>query len=168
MSRPLARISAAACLSLTALPAAHAGVVSAPGAFSFTAPPGWVVKPFPGMKYNACYAKPVGGFAPNVNVVDEAASVPLARYARANLTLLQSRYPGFHSLGQSSFTTRSGVHGVKLLATASPAGRKIRQAFYLFAGRGAQKWVVTASTPAAEGGKYDRILDASMKTFALK
>lgn len=170
MSRVLA-LAATACLSAAPFvvpPAAHAGVVSVPGAFSYTTPSGWIVKPFPGMKYNICYAKPVAGFAPNIVAVDEAVPLPLAAYAKANLTQLQSRYPGFHFLGQSSFTTRTGLHGVKLLAEASPAGRKVRQAFYLFAGHGSQKWIVTGSTPASEGAKYDRALDASMKSFALK
>ena len=171
MTRFLALMSAAACLTLTSLVAqspAHAAQVIAPGAFSYTAPPGWAVKTFPGMKYKICYAKPAAGFAPNVNVVDEASPVPLAEYARANLALLQSRYPGFHLLGRSSFVTRSGVHGVKLLAVATPAGRNVRQAFYLFAGRGTQKWVVTATTLAVDGNKYDRTLDASLRTFTLK
>ena len=171
MSRSLILMSAAICLNLaivSAPTAAKAGQVTAPGAFSYTTPPGWVVKTFPGMKYNICYGQPVAGFAPNVVEVDETAPGSLTDYVRANMAQLQARYPGFHSLGQSSFTTRSGLRGVKLLAVASPAGRKIRQAFYLFAGRGAQKWVVTASTPASEGAKYDQALDASLKTFTLK
>ncbi len=120
------------------------------------------------MKYKICYAKPVVGFAPDIVVVNEAAPGSIPEHAWANLTQLRAWYPGLHFLGQSSFITRSGLRGVKLPARGTPAGHKIRQAFSLFAGNGTQKWVVTASTPASEGAKYDQALNTSSKTFTLK
>ena len=168
--------AAAVCLiapavTVPAVAAPGAGsprLVEETGAFSYVPPPGWRVAAVPGLKYHISYGKPAGGFAPNINVVDETAAVPLAEYARLSLKLLQQRYPGFHLLGQSSFVTRSGVQGVKIQAEATPLKQKVRQSFYLFAGHGDQKWVVTASTLASDGSKYDHMLDAAMKTFTLK
>lgn len=145
-----------------------AAVSDAAGGFSYAAPLGWKVGHLPQARYTVAYGKPSGAFAPNIVVVDEQARMSLAEYARANLTQMQQRYPGFHSLGQSAFVTGRGLHGLKLVSVAAPIGRKIRQVFYLFSAKGDRKIVVTVSTPAEQGSQYDGVVNAAMKTFVLK
>ena len=165
MRSPLTLAVLAAALSVPA----HAGprVADAAGGFSYTAPNGWRAGSLPGSQYKVCYAKPVGGFAPNVNVVEENAPVSVSAYAPAALAPLQARMPGFRLISQSPFVTRAGLRGVRVVAEDAPAGRKLRQIFYLFPGRGARK-VVTASLPAAVAGQYVGAVDAAMKTFTVR
>ena len=150
--------------------AAHAGpqVTDAAGGFSYTAPNGWKVTTMAISKYKIAYAKPSGGFASNFNVVDENSALPLADYARASTATLKARMPGYHFVSQSPFVTKSGLHGVKIVTDGAPAGRKLRQIYYLFPAHGARKLVVTASVLSAQAAPSAGAIDAAMKTFTLK
>ena len=176
MSRLLAFVAAALCLTAPAVtvptcaaPAAGpARLVDEVGGFSYVPPAGWRVAAVPGLKYKIAYGKPAQGFAPNINVVDETAAVSIADYARRNVKNMQQLVSGFHEISLSPFVTNSGLRGFRLRGEAAPAGRKLRQTNYLFAGSGDRKIVVTASTLASDGSKHDAMLDAVMKTFTLK
>ena len=145
-----------------------ARVMETTGGFSYVPPAGWRVTPFPGLKYRVIYGRPSGGFAPNINFVDEAANMALSEYAQASLTQMKLHFPGFHFRGQTPFVTASGLRGVRMVADDSPTGQKLQQVFYLLPGRGAVKFVVTASTLASDGAKYNSAIDAAMKTFTIK
>ena len=171
MSRFIASAVLAACLMVPALAApsaAPATLVDESGGFSYVPPPGWHVRSFPGMKYKISYGKPTDRFAPNINVVDETAALPLADYARFSQKQMQRLFPGFHLLSVSPFVTTRGLRGFRMRAEASPTGRKLRQTSYLFAGHGDRKVIVTASWLAVDGSKYDGAVDAAIKTFTLK
>ncbi len=150
----------------TPLAAAPARVSEAD--FSYVAPPGWTVAPFPGAKYHVAYARPTGGFAPNLNFVVESAGVPLARYAQLNTQQMNLHFPGFHLQSQTPFITASGLRGIKIVAQTKPQGKVLQQVFFMFSGHGSKKFVGTASTLASDGAKYDRAVDAAMKTFIVK
>jgi hypothetical protein len=137
------------------------------GGFSYVPPVGWHIRTFPGLKYRMSYVM-ASGFAPNINVVDETAPVPLNKYVQMNLTQMTRVYTVFHVLGQSPFVTSSGLHGIRLASTGTVAGKHVHQIFYLFPAPSSRKIVVTASWLAADGEKYTRAVDGSMKTFALK
>ena len=155
-------------LAAASVSAFAATVNHAAGGFSYTAPPGWKVGHLPQARYIVAYGRPAGGFAPNIVVVDETAPMSLTDYVRANMVQMQKHYPGYHSLGQSPFVTRNGLHGIKMVAVAAPLGRSVRQIFYLFSAKGSRKIVVTASSLAEQGSRYDATMDAAMKTFVLK
>jgi len=151
---------------ITPLAAAPAHVSEAD--FSYVPPTGWKVAPFPGAKYHVAYGRPVAGFAPNLNFVDESVGVPLARYAQLNIQQMNLHFPGFHLQSQTPFTTASGLRGVKIVAQTKPQGKVLQQIFFMFPDHGSKKFVGTASTLASDGAKYDRVVDAAMKTFTVK
>ena len=150
--------------------AAHAGpqVTDAAGGFSYTAPDGWKVTTMAVSKYKISYAKPSGGFATNLNVVDETSALSLAAYNRASSATLKSAMPGYHLISQAPFVTKSGLHGFKVVTDAAPQGRKLRQTYYLFSGHGTRKLVVTASVLSAQAAQQAGPIDAAMKTFSVK
>lgn len=150
------------------LPARAADRVEAAGEFSYTPPNGWRVTEIPGLKYRVAVTTPAQGFAPNINVVDESFSGTIQEDVRRNLEALQKGLPEFKSLGQSAFTTTSGLKGAKLVTQSRQQGRLLRQVIYFLPGRGDRKYVVTFSGLAEEGGKYDPQVDAAVKTFVLK
>lgn len=150
--------------------AAHAGpqVTDTAGGFSYTAPNGWKVTTMAVSKYKIAYAKPSGGFATNLNVVDENSTLSMPDYARASAKTLKSMMPGYHFISQGPFVTKAGLHGIKVVTEGSPAGRKLRQMYYLFPAHGSRKLVVTASIPQAQAAQYAAVVDAAMKTFTVK
>jgi len=101
----------------------------------------------------------------------------LGEYVQLNLKQMNQRLPGFHLRGQTPFVTTFGLRGVRMVAEdqptgpkLQPTGPKLQQVFYLFSGRGKVKFVVTASTLASDGAKYDSAIaiNAAMKTFTIK
>ena len=143
-------------------------LIETEGGFSYVPPIGWQVKTFPGLKYKLSCAKPSGGFMPNINVVDESAAVSMTDYIQLTSTQLKRQFPDFISLGQTAFVTSSGIQGVRLDSEATLNGHKLRQIYYLFAGQGDRKIVVTATWGALDGDKFTQATDTSMKTFALE
>ena len=155
-----------AALLALALPSLAAP--SIPAGLLYQPPPGWRLTTVPGLKYKVSFTHPANGFATNLNIVDETAPMSIEEYARQNIVTMKRRLPGFQLTGQSPFATAAGLRGVRLRGKSSPGGRALRQVFYLFPGRGSQKFVVTLSSPAADGSKYDQSVDAAMKTFTVK
>ncbi len=137
------------------------------GGFSYTAPAGWHIKTFPGLKYKICYAAPSGGFAPNLTVLDETAAVPLDKYVQLSLRGMQRVYTGLAVVSQKPFATASGLRGVRMAVNGTTQGRKMHQVFYVFPA-GSRKFIATASNLAADGTKYEAATDAAMKTFKLQ
>lgn len=138
------------------------------GGFSYVPPPGWRSRPFPGLKYKICYANPKGGFAPNINILDETAAVPLDKYLQLSLVGMKRAYTTLAVVGQKPFVTASGIHGIRMAVNGTTGGRNMHQVFYVFPTRTARKIVVTASCLASDGSKYEAATDASMKTFKLQ
>ena len=77
------------------------------GGFSFCPPKDWVIKDVPGMKYKIAFGPAAGGFAANINVVDESFSGSLADYVKANFQPLTKMFKGQKNLGQADFKTDS-------------------------------------------------------------
>ena len=138
------------------------------GGFSYLPPAGWHIRTLPGLKYKVCFAKPLAGFAPNINTVDEVAPVPMGPYVQASIAQMKRAYANLHVLSQKPFVTASGVHGVRMVTDGLAAGKHMHQVFYVFPGANSRKYVLTASFLASDGSKYDAVTDASMKTFTLK
>ena len=167
-----AALSLAPVLPASAAPASHVGASAArlsepSGGFSYLPPAGWKIRTFPGLKYKICYTTPAGGFAPNINVVDETAPVSLAEYIRVSMAHMNLAYSQFQLLSQAPFVTSSGLHGVRLVSRGTMNSRSVRQIFYVFPAPSSRKIIVTASWLATDGDKYTRAADGAMKTFKL-
>ena len=143
-------------------------IVEATGGFAYTIPQGWRSGKLQQSKYGIAFTKPVKGFAPNINVVDESFNGNIQEYVRQNLVALQKHFAQFKNLGQSAFKTTSGLNGIKLISEAEQQGNKLRQVFFFLPGKGDKKFVVTFSSLAEEGKKYDSQVEKALKTFALK
>ena len=134
------------------------------GGFSFIPPDGWQVREFPGMKYKIAHGRPVDGFAPNINVVDEPFPGSLDEYAKANLVAMAKAFKDFRVISQETFETTSGEPGVRIIYEATQNGLLLRQSFHCF-GKDDMKFVVTCSTLAEGGEKLDDAFKACINTF---
>jgi hypothetical protein len=138
------------------------------GKFSFVPPGGWEIRTVPGLKYKVAVGPAAGGFAPNINVVDEAFAGTLDAYVQTNMTTVQKVFARSRLvLKPEQFTTTAGLQGVRSTLESEPQGKRLRQTFYSF-GNGATKFVVTCSTLADGGDKLAPVFEASLKTFRLE
>jgi hypothetical protein len=142
--------------------------VEATGGYSFCPPKDWEIKEMPGLKYKLAFGKAAGGFAPNVNVVDEAFDGSVDEYVKTSLETVSKVFKGFKKLGQSNFKSDSGVKGIRLQTESEQGALRLRQTFFFFEGKGKNKFVVTCSALAENGQKLDSVFEDSMKTFALE
>jgi hypothetical protein len=151
-------------------PAAETGkrYLEAAGGYSFCPPKDWVMKEMPGLKYKLAIGEASGGFAPNINVVDEAFDGSVADYVKASLETVSKVFKGFKKLGQSNFKTDSGVKGIRLQTESEQGNLRLRQTFFFLEGKGKTKLVVTCSALAETGQKLDAVFEDSLKTFALE
>jgi hypothetical protein len=136
------------------------------GGFSYDPPEGWKIVEFPGLKYRISHRDPVGGFAANINVVDEVAPLSLEEYVDANVETMGNAFADMKLLGRTALETEDGEPSVKLVTERHSEGALLRQTYYFFDG-GRRKFVVTCTAPASDGASLDPVFDASMKTFRL-
>ena len=164
----LSILTAGLAATLPTMPALAQGRLSEPaGGFSYLPPAGWHIKTFPGLKYKISYTMPANGFAPNINVVDEVYAVQLDKYIQLSMVGMRRAYTSLHVLKQAPFVTASGVHGERLAVDGIVANKHMHQLFYVFPANN-RKIVITASSLASDGGKYDAVTDKSIKTFKLQ
>ena len=138
------------------------------GGFSYAVPAGWQIKTLPGLKYKICYVMPSAGFAPNINIVDEVAAVPLDTYIKASLGPMQKGYTNLHVLNTTSFPAAAGLVGRRMAITGSLLGKSVYQVFYFFPAANDRKIIATASWLNKDGTKYVAPVNAAMKTFKLQ
>jgi hypothetical protein len=132
--------------------------------FSYVPPQGWEVRDFPGLKYKIAAAAPADGFAPNLNVVDEAFAGSLDTYVSLNLQNLAKALPGYEKVSQETFRTADGVDATKLVVLSTQSNVPLRQLFYMVPASG-KFYVVTCSDHADHKGSHDAECDAAAKTF---
>ncbi len=160
------------CFVVSPLSSTQTGAkyVAEDGMFSFSIPDGWTLREIPGRKYKVAFAAPTNGFAPNINIVDEAFSGALDVYVDGNLKIMAEGYEklgieNFKMLSREAFTTTTKQSGIRLLTQSEVNGNPIRQTFYFFNGKDGRKLVVTCTCPAPGGETLDPIFEKSMKTF---
>jgi hypothetical protein len=146
------------------------GYTSPGGEFSYEPPEHWLLRDVPGYKYKFAMGQMSEGFTPNIVVVDEHAPVSMDDYVTGSLRALQQMHEKTGSnppriLSQAEFTTDSNEKGVKIITESDMNGKKLRQIYYFFEGKNGYKFVVTCSAPGAGGESYDKLFDATMKTF---
>jgi hypothetical protein len=136
-------------------------------AFSYAVPEGFKVMTVPGLKYKVAAGPAKDGFAVNLNVVDESFNGTIEQYADGNERAL-AKFPAFRKVSRTAFKTNSGAAGVKMVYGNTQNGTQLHQVMYLLGGKGSTKYVLTGSSLAADGKKYDADFDASAKSFTLR
>ena len=136
------------------------------GGFSYDPPSGWQIVEFPGLKYRISHGPVENGFAPNINVVDEEFSGTLAAYIDGNLKNMEKILIKFKVLSRVNLRTHDNEAAVKIITENEQQGRMLRQTFF-FIGSENRKYVVTCSTIADGGNKFDTIFLESLKTFRI-
>ena len=158
-------------LSSDSLAQADAGrYLASDGMFSFSIPSGWVLREIPGRKYKVAFGQPISGFAPNINVTDEAFSGALDAYVEGNLRVMPQMYErlgykNFQVLNRDVFYTSAKQAGARVITQSEVSGTVLRQTFFFFDGKDDRKLVVTCTTLADGGKDYDSVFEKSLKTF---
>jgi len=134
------------------------------GKFSYIPPKGWEYTDFSGMKFKISRGAAADGFAPNINVVDEAYAGDMDSYLKANEVGVVKMLPKCVVLSKGDFSTHSGLQGKVMVVENEQYNMKLRQTFYIF-GQGNMKYVITNSCLAKDGDKMAPLFEWSMKTF---
>lgn len=136
------------------------------GAFSYDPPAGWQVSEFPGLKYKVAFGPRENEFTPNINVVDEAFPGTLAAYVEANLKNMQNFFVNLTILAREEFITFDNNTAVKLITENEQQRHRLRQTFF-FIGSGKRMYVITCSSIAEDGDRFDNIFDDCVRTFRM-
>ncbi len=134
------------------------------GGFSFDPPKGWLVVPFPGLKYKIAHGPTEREFAANINVVDESYSGTLSAYVDLNVENIKKVFPDIKVLRREDFQTEDGQAATRLVAENKQQGRMLRQTFCFF-GPSNRKYVATCTALAEGGESLDSLFAQSMGTF---
>lgn len=137
------------------------------GGFSYCPPEGWSVREFPGFKYKFAFGPAWQGFTANLNVVDEAYDGTLKAYVDLNVVNLKKMIPGFRQIERVPFKTLSGLSGERIRAEDTQSQRELRQSFYLIASGKGRMFVLTGTSLASDGPKFDSLFDDSADSFRL-
>ena len=140
-------------------------IVENNGNFSWQPPLNWTVTEFPGLKYRVAFGPTEGGFAVNINIVDETYNGTLRSYVDQNIAQLRTFFQNFRLLDREEFRTNSGIVGEKVTINANQQGFFLRQIFYFLPGRNNTFFVITCSVPDSVAPRFISIFDESVKTF---
>jgi len=143
-------------------------LVEKEGGFSYEPPPGWVAVSYPGMKFQVVTGTSENSPAPSINIVDDAVSDPLNKYASTiigrNSTLAQN----FHYIDQTPFTIRTGqINGIKITTEATQMGRRFKQTCYVFE-HNKMKYVVTCCAAAQDADKMEPVFEHMVESFKFR
>jgi len=130
---------------------------------TLTPPSGWKEASFPPAK-KVWVGPPANGFAPNINIVEEAYGGSLDKYVEGSIATAQKTLTNFQQLGKSDFTSTAGVKAVKLVSNNEQGGRMLRQTFYFF-DNGPKKYIVTCTCLLPDGDRLAPTFEEAMKTF---
>ncbi len=168
--RPILAVLGLLATALTCRAGGGPQTVVAPGLFSYQAPSGWTVQDSPASRFKVAVGPAALGFAPNINVVIENATVPLNDYVAGSMRGLKasSILTGVTLIEQGPFRTAGGIDGQRVVVTDTLGKINMRQTFYFFDGGSNAKLVVTASCLASDGATKAPLFDAAVKTFTLE
>ena len=135
--------------------------------FTYIPPDGWEMISSPRLKYKVAYGKPVNGFAPNINVVDDDFNGTLEDYFGRNLKLVESYFQGYQFIDKGEFITNKGDKGFKLVYEADQQEMRLQLMQY-FLGQGKKMFVITYTRPSGAGTELDTLCEGSIRTFQFK
>lgn len=143
------------------------------GGFSICIPDGWTAQDSQNEKFKMLFGPRVDGFTPNTNFRDEVSTAPLSTYVAAGIKniLASTEKLGATSielLGQSDFTTDSGMRGTRAVFQTLFKGAVIRTIQYYFDAGNGRKLIVTGTSLDKNKEVFDRFFDRNTKTFRLE
>ena len=136
-------------------------------------PDGWVVRERPNEKYRALFGEASNNFAPNINFKDEVSELTLSAYVAAGVRLILASTEklgatSIEPLGQSDFTTESGMRGVRAVFQTLYKGFLVRTTQYYFDAGGNRKIIVTCTSLDQNKEVFDQVFERSAKSFRLE
>ena len=142
------------------------------GGFSICIPDSWTVTAREGQKYQGLFSPATEGFTPNMNFKEEMSTLPLSEYvaSSARQILAAKEKLGATSiepLGQSDFTTESGMRGIRNVFQTMYKGFLIRTIQYYFDAGSDRKLIVTGTSLDKNKEVFDRVFDRTVKSFRI-
>ncbi len=142
------------------------------GGFSVCVPDSWTVREAQNEKYKQIFGQATDSFTPNINFRDEVTTSPLSDYVAAGVKniLASTEKLGATSiepLGQSDFTTDSGLRGIRAVFQTMFKGYLVRTIQYYFDARDGRKLIVTSTSLDKNKEVFDRVFDRNAKSFRL-
>ena len=134
------------------------------GRFSFVPPDGWQVVQLPGMKYGVFSGPTANGFAPNINVLDEAYAGSLDDYVTLSIRNLRVMFPQFLKLSQEDLKLDSGLPAVRVVGRNSMNNMEMEQTMY-FVKRSSKMFVITGSKLASDGRNLANEFEKCARSF---
>lgn len=147
---------------------AAAGRVS-DGGFSYALPAGWQTLDLQNAPQTLhSLASPAGNDAATFSVQNVSSALPPDRYVQKLLTGLKAAAPQAHILSRGTFVTHSGLHGCRAVFDEAAPGGSVHFVVCVFSGPGHRRLLVAGLWPASDTAKYKAVVEASLKTFAVK
>jgi hypothetical protein len=143
------------------------------GGFSVCIPDSWTVRDaVQNEKYKQLFGQATDGFMPNINFREEITTTPLSSYVAAGVRniLASTEKLGATSiepLGQSDFTTDSGLRGIRAVFQTMFKGYLVRTIQYYFDGGNGRKLIITSTSLDKNKEVFDRVFDRNAKSFRL-
>lgn len=142
------------------------------GGFSVCIPDSWTVREAQNERYKQLFGQATDGFTPNINFRDETTTTPLSSYVAAGIRniLASTEKLGATSiepLGQSDFTTDSGLRGIRAVFQTMFKGYLVRTIQYYFDGGNGRKLIITSTSLDKNKEVFDRVFDRNAKSFRL-
>jgi hypothetical protein len=136
---------------------------------SFSPPAGWTVAASTKSRFKVATGPPSRGFVPNISISEAEYAGSAEQFVAENVKNMQGQDAIFHILNQSSFKTRAGLKGVKLIFEINKEKHTFRSTQYIFApGPGVPLLLVNCSTAAEDGGLYNSLFDQTISTLSVK
>lgn len=143
------------------------------GGFSFCVPDGWTASEKEGGKYKSLFAPAAEKFTANINMKDDVSAMALGEYATISVDYILKNYAQFgatsvKALTRDSFTTKTGLAGIKATFHAEYKGLLIGTIQYYFSGNPGQKLILTCTVLEADQATLDPVCDRAAKTLQLE
>lgn len=133
--------------------------------FSMYIPKDWEIRDM-SQKYLMVFGPVDGDFSPNIIFGDEAYSGSLPEYIEAAVSQLSNFYADLEIIENETFTTNTGLQGMYITLLGRINDVQARQRIYLLQNKGATSvMLITGTTLAISGEKYDSLFDECVKTF---
>lgn len=116
-----------------------------------------------GLEYPILIGPSVGGFTPNLVIVQEEVNFPMAFYSAVIQDSFAEIFQDLTSIREDFLSTEEGKDYFRWEVTNVQQGELLRQIFYFFES-GDWKLMVTFTRPNNAGAAYDELIDEVMQT----
>lgn len=135
---------------------------------AYSPPAGWKVSALTQSRFKVASGPPSNGFVPNITIAEAAYPGTTEQFLAENLRTMKQQ-DDVRILSQSSFNTKSGLKGIKLVYEMTKDKQTFRNTQYIFnPGSGQPLVLVNCATAAADGGRFNSLFDQSISTFRVK